>query len=307
LIHVYLGTIHTALGGFTPAQIMFGRKFNLNLEPPKVDNVPKQARVVDFVVKLQLALDRAHKIVLEIIKSKEFENIKPSLGKKTLSYNVGDKVGLLVESLPAGVKSKKLFPRYSGPFTVETALHDGKVLYLKDVHGKIRKVPVSINNVKPWPDRQTLLERFEKYEVLKRKVPSPDMAGTLVSSPDTPVDVEKEPAEELKDMVVDDIIPTPVSEPVVVATPTVAKPIERLNDPIDLDYERYFDDDYDIMGNPINYDVSHFRSVVVNKFDALTKDMYIIQDIPVYRHRLCELPTKGRKKFYHPRCLFLTW
>jgi hypothetical protein len=115
--------------------------------------------------------------------------------------------------------------------------------------------------------------------------------------PDTPVVIEKEPAEELKDMVVDDIIPTPVSEPVVVATPTVAKPIKRLNDPIDLDYERYFDDDYDIMGNPINYDVSHFRSEVVNKFDALTKDMYLIQDIPVYRHRLCELPTKGRKNF----------
>ena len=330
LIHVYLGTIHSALGGFTPAQVMFGRKFNLSFDTVPDDGVTKQTRVVDFVVKLQLALDRAHKIVLEIVKDKEFNNIKPSLGRKTLSYNVGDLVGLHVESLPAGVKSKKLFPRFSGPFTVEKALHDGKVLYLKDVHGKIRKVPVSINNVKPWPDRQTLLERFEKYEILKRKVPAPDIAGTLVSSPD--MDVEKEPAEELKDMVVDEfIIPTPtpvedpgiilppvIPKPVVVSTPLVPKPAVNttstinkpvvvtrsmvkkpvdvpLNAKLNLDYERSFDDDYDVMGNPIDYDITILRDEVVKKFNTLTENMYFIQNVPVFRHRLCETLTRGQR------------
>jgi Integrase core domain/Integrase zinc binding domain len=121
LIYVYLSTVHSALGGFTPAQIMFGRKFSFNPSVPIEEGVKKQTRVVDFVVKLQLALDRANKIVLDLVKEKEFNNIKPSIGKKVLSYNVGDKVGLQVESLPAGVKSKKLFPRFSGPFTVEKA------------------------------------------------------------------------------------------------------------------------------------------------------------------------------------------
>ena len=34
LIQVYLETIHSALGGFTPAQIMFGRRFNLASKKP---------------------------------------------------------------------------------------------------------------------------------------------------------------------------------------------------------------------------------------------------------------------------------
>ena len=237
-------TIHSALGGFTPAQIMFGRRLNVNLKQPvQDDTVVVKSRVVDFVVKLQLALERANKIVLDLVKQKEFDNIKPSLGKRLLSYDVGDKVGLHVEYLPAGVKSKKLFPRYSGPFTVEKALHDGKVLYLMDVHGKIRKVPVSINNVKPWPDRQTLLEQFEKYEVLKRKVPTPSLAGTLVSAPTepsvlpstVPVTIVQNPVDSLPDMVIDEVIitPKPIEPLVVVQTTTPNKP---LNEPLVLDY-----------------------------------------------------------------------
>jgi hypothetical protein len=121
-----------------------------------------------------------------------------------------------------------------------------------DVHGKIRKVPVSINNVKPWPDRQTLLEQFEKYEVLKRKVAPPDMAGTLVSAPDIQAESEKEPGitidNSLQDMVVDEVAlptPTPIVPLVEKSIPTPVKP---LTEPLDLDYERYFDDDFDVFG-----------------------------------------------------------
>ena len=42
-------------------------------------------------------------------------NLSISVGKDKLVFEVGDRVGLKVEALPAGVKSAKLFPRYSGP------------------------------------------------------------------------------------------------------------------------------------------------------------------------------------------------
>ncbi|MGZ6453674.1 MAG: reverse transcriptase domain-containing protein [Bdellovibrio sp.] len=289
LIHVYLDTVHSSLGGFAPSQIMFGRKLGLPLvESHDEAAIKPQTRVVDFAVKLQLALDRAYKIVLEVVKQKEFENIQPSIGKKTLSYNVGEKVGLQVESLPAGVKSKKLFPRFSGPFTVVKAAHDGRVLYLADVHGKIRKVPVSVKNVKPWPDRQTLLEQFERYEILNRKFSpskvserSPPVISETIASPEQPVAYEEEPEDLPLDMDVEDI-----SKP--------SQPVEPTFEPIDLDYERYFedDDDFDIMGNPINKDIYLLKAEAVKKFKSLTQGMYFIDDIPVLKHRHLEYPTK---------------
>jgi hypothetical protein len=300
LMHVYLDTIHSALGGFTPAQIMFGRRLDLPLVSVQDEGDEPKSRVIDFVVKLELALDRANKIVLGLAKRKEFKNIKPSLGKKTLSYNVGDKVGLQVEFLPAGVKSKKLFPRFSGPFTVSKATHDGKVLYLADVHGKIRKVPVSISNVKPWPDRQTLLEQFEKYEILKRKI-SPVKISELpsvipketISSPEGPVVYESESEDSLLDMVADEVVTSP--------------PVIALNEPLDLDYERYFedDDDCDIMGNPISYDISLIRDEVVKNFNTLTQGMYFINEVPILKHRLLYNPTNYLRNYIEHNIYFI--
>ena len=153
------------------------------------------------------------------------------------------------------------------------------------------------------------------------------MAGTLVSAPE--MDVETEPAEELRDMVVDEFItPTPIQDPVVIPTPVIPKPVVvrtpvlpkptvttptvnkpvvvtrsmvkkpvdvPLNAKLNLDYERSFDDDYDVMGNPIDYDVTILRDEVVKKFNTLTENMYFIQDIPVFRHRLCETLTRGQR------------
>ncbi len=315
LIHVYLDTIHTSLGGFTPAQIMFGRKLANHIgKSLGEEQVDKTVRVVDFVVKLQLALDRAYKIVLDIAKEKQFLNIKPSLGKKILSYNEGDKVGLLVESLPAGVKSRKLYPRYAGPFTVQKALHGGKVLYLVDVHGKARKVPVSINNVKPWPDRQALLEQFEKYEVMRRKVLPSNISDiqsfipkVTISSPEEPVplenDISEYSEEELPDMEIDENIPPVPIGPLVIDLPK--QPITPLNAPLDLDYERYFDEDYDVMGNPINHDLSFIKEEALIKFNALTNSMHYIQEIPTFRYRLCKKPAKNTLNYINHNIYFI--
>jgi len=169
---------------------------------------------------------------------------------------------------------------------VSRATHDGKVLYLADVHGKVRKVPVSISNVKPWPDRQTLLEQFERYEILKRKI-SPakisdlfsDKPEEMISFPEGPVVLDSDSEELLPDMVVDEVVTSP--------------PVATLDKSLDFDYEHYFEDDFDIMGNPIYHDISLIREEVVNNFNTLTQGMYFIDEVPILRHRLLFKPTNG--------------
>lgn len=317
LISVYLDSVHTSLGGFSPSQIMFARKLG-NPRQSVVEDGPPETSIQGYALKMQLALDRAQEIVQKIMTEKTFDNIKPSLGKKTLSYNVGDKVGLKVESLPAGVKSAKLFPRYSGPFTVVKASHEGKVLLLADANSKERKVPTSILNVKPWPDRQTLLEQYENFEILKRNsktsetktdAPLKNMVvdgskvasdksgqefseGELISAPqeqiiETPSEIIEHP---------NDIIITPeiVNTPEIINKTPLEKPIAHKPSPIDRRLE-FDDDDYDIMGNPI-YDSDFVKSKVLTKVDSLSHSMFYIEEIEHFRSRNFINPSKTNLK-----------
>ena len=83
-------------------------------------------------------------------------------------------------------------------------------------------------------------------------------------------------------------------------------PSKPLNATLDLDYERYFDEDFDVMGNPINYDdISLLHDEVVRKSNTLTENMYFIQEIPVLTYRLCELPTRGQRDYVSQHVYFM--
>ena len=256
LVSVYQQSIHSALGGFTPAQVMFGRKMYNPIDNNIDTNiVPEGTSVPNYVAKLMLALNRVQEQVSKIVKDKQFKNIQPSLGKTILSYNVGDKVGLEVESIPAGVKSTKLFPRYAGPFTITRVKHGGKVLYLADINGKERKVPNSIQKVKPWPDRQTLLEQFEKYEISKVQSKKKFIIKTpIVNNND--MDVENQ---------------------------TIISKIDESKNDIDDDIY-YNPDDYDIMGNRIER-IALLREEILQKFNSTSEAMFIIEIIKQYQGR----------------------
>ena len=60
------------------------------------------------------------------------------------------------------------------------------------------------------------------------------------------------------------------------------------------------------MGNPIDYDnVSLLRDEVVNKFNTLTQNMYFIEDVPILKYRLCEIPTKGQRNYISHNVYFI--
>jgi hypothetical protein len=289
LVNVYLESIHSSLGGFSPSQIMFGRQIGT---PDAVLNSENGAlpttNVLSYAAKLKLALDRAQEVVQKIVKEKQFKNIKPSLGKLTLSYNVGDKVGFEVESLPAGVKSAKLFPRYSGPFTITKVAHGGKVLRLADVNGKERKVPNSIQHVKPWPDRQTLLEQFENFEIMRRQSKSKSINSSLkqttISTPKKVVEVN---VKARQTEIPEKSIPNKVIEMEVEEKQTE---ISKFNSTP----SRY--QELDIMGNPIfddddDEDINALRTRVEKKLELVSNSMFTIYSVECYYTRPLFRPT----------------
>ena len=278
LIQVYQTAIHSALGGFSPAQVMFGRRMNDPNTPQRDIKITSEIpNIPSYVAKLTLALDRVQVEVTKLIKEKNFKNIQPSLGKLTLSYDVGDKVGLEVESLPAGVKSTKLFPRYAGPYTIVKSSQGGKVLYLADINGKQRKVPVSIQKIKPWPDRQTLLEQFEKFEISRRKsrkIPIPP-----VSKEPSPMEMEVENQISSRNDKIEnnDVLYDPDDYDI------MGNPLNKSNLGI-IDDEFYNPDDYDIMGNLI-ISAHALRARIQKKLEKVSESMFMIETKLTYYNR----------------------
>ena len=297
LIAIYLNTVHTSLGGFSPSQLMFGRQMFLANSPGEKEIPSPVMTTNEFGVKLKLALDRAQELVQDIIKDKKFKNLKPTLGKFILSYNVGDKVGLQVEAIPVGVKSRKLVPRFSGPYTVTKAAHDGKVLHLADINGKVRKVPVSIQKVKPWPDRQTLLEQFENYEFLrnsllyKKKFVPASTSTTTVIIPEVVVpEVLKKTVS--KDIIKDTLIDDDMDEDI------FGNPYSE-SDLRDRRVE-YEDDDYDVMGNLIHHSTQFIKDKIAKKVDLVSNSMFIIETVDYFSTRSISSKTTNltTTKFY---------
>ena len=108
--------------------------------------------------RLKFALHRLQNDIMQIFRNKREHNLIRSIGKVYRPFTVGDKVGLVVECLPAGFKSLKLFPRFRGPFTVTKVMGEGKVLYLDDPFGQPLPVPISCYRVKSWLERSDMKE-----------------------------------------------------------------------------------------------------------------------------------------------------
>jgi hypothetical protein len=151
IIPVYNDSIHEALGGHSPAQVMFGRSLNNPIQLPLNG---EQLDPKEYVNSLRLALDRVQKIVMEETYNKMLKNLNQKDGFKFEKYEIGDKVAISVEYLPAGFSSAKLYPRWKGPYEVINLSRDGKVLYMKDSFGNELDHPVSILRVKRWYDRE---------------------------------------------------------------------------------------------------------------------------------------------------------
>jgi len=92
-----------------------------------------------------------------------------------LSFKPGDKVGISVESIPAGYESRKLFPRWKGP----------------DPFGEELKHPVSILRLKSWfvrdPIDESAVDDVESMEVesVSVRLASPDVHPIDSQLPDT--------------------------------------------------------------------------------------------------------------------------
>jgi len=117
--------MHQALGGHSPAQVMFGRNLNNPIQLPLQDERLDPSK---YISSLRLALDRVQQIVMEQTYNKMLKNLSKNEGYKFEKFNLGDKVAVSVEYLPAGFTSIKLYPRWKGPYEVINYSRDGKVL-----------------------------------------------------------------------------------------------------------------------------------------------------------------------------------
>jgi hypothetical protein len=164
LIMTYNDTPHDALNGKSPAEVHLGRSLNtISVDNHLIDfsNLDKR----HYVDRLSLAFARIQKEISENM-LKKLEGRKTSLDSSPILYNVGDRIDVLVQALPAEVQSVKLFPRWKGPYIITKISHHGKVLYIKDLFDRHMKNPVSYLRVKIHEVRE--LSKFEK--MLDREV-----------------------------------------------------------------------------------------------------------------------------------------
>ena len=283
LINVYLTTVHSALGGFSPSQVAFGRSFN-SPTVSKSDAVNLSDSTISYALKIKFVLDRVQKIVSELLKEKAQKNLKISFEKKLLSYSVGDKVGLLVEAKPSNVKSAKLFPRYSGPHKIVKITKDSKVIYLQGPQGKLKTHPVSISNVKPWPSRQVLLEEFDKYELIRNQkwIKDAKSKSQVISKLLSPK-VQEEDFD--VDIMGNRVYPvdSPLRNVKVTVEPSVVVPFRA-------------DIEYDIMGNPIGEEVDFLEPMVIDgaslphpERDVVVVQSFLLDEVIVYKVRSTRL------------------
>ncbi|HEY0770275.1 MAG TPA: hypothetical protein VGD31_08055 [Sphingobacteriaceae bacterium] len=212
-----------------------------------------------------------------------------------MTYSVGDKVGLLVESKPSNVKSAKLFPRYSGPHKIVKITKDSKVIYLQDPQGKLKNHPVSISNVKPWPSRQVLLEEFDKYELIRNQKRSREAKRSHNN-------ISK--SESKKDSVLDeelDIMDNPIHP---VYSPLRNVKVKVSSEPDDTILVPYrMDVEYDIMGNPIEEDVDFLEPMIVDgnlpppEREIVQVQAFLLDESIVYKVRSTRLDLSASSNY----------
>ena len=150
--------------GYSPFYLLTGQHMQLPLDYlldyiPKITGCPKQY-IEDMAKNLQIIRDTAknnlqkHKALF-----KKYYDRKTNIP----NFRVGDHVYVTVEHIPVGV-SRKLYPRYSGPFYI---VHKGKNHSYKLCHArtnKLLKYTVHANRLKLYKDpRDCRQDRFVPY------------------------------------------------------------------------------------------------------------------------------------------------
>lgn len=191
LMRIYLDANHNGLGGhYSPSEIVFGRKLGY-IDEDKLYNKVEGERIV--VERLRLGLARASQCILkelEVRRAKKIaikekrdqlliDNKLHRWVKKTRKepFKVGDRVGLRVEKVDEAYESKKLFHRFTGPYTIASTALDGKVLYLHNPYtGRDEPSPVPANRVIDFPSRNVSPEEINGDD-LYQKVTIDDFSG----------------------------------------------------------------------------------------------------------------------------------
>ena len=183
VVKIYNDACHTALGRYSPSEMIFGRKLgDLNYEPLEGINP-------DFYVeKLRLGLAHAQEIVTGkyLTKKDKLDKENDEIRKNKLTrFEVGDRVGMSVEELPSGPWSSiKLFPRYRGPFVVNKVVSNGRAYYITNLAtGDDEKHPVPASRLIPF-DVRDMDENFEESDLDDDSEDSDDLPSVYEPSQD---------------------------------------------------------------------------------------------------------------------------
>lgn len=179
LLKIYRDATHTGLGNlYSPSEIVFGRKLG-SLDSETIMHACEKESA--YVEKLRLALARAAKCVLaecEKLRKKKIE-LKEKKDKilidnklhrwvrktRKTPFKVGDRVGLRVEQVGTEFESKKLFPRFQGPYTIASMSRDNKACYLFNPYiGKEEVSPVPVTRLIDFPLRKNLIPESIELE-----------------------------------------------------------------------------------------------------------------------------------------------
>ena len=121
-----------------------------------------------------------------------------SLGKSRLNYKIDDCVALSIQSIPSEFKSIKLYPKWKAPFYIHKISEDGKAIYVKDGFGKIKNRPISILRIKPWHERNKLLDLFGNPVEMEVENETSDSDSDLDDMDEEP-DIDSRPTIEMND------------------------------------------------------------------------------------------------------------
>lgn len=173
VMRIYLDAAHNGLGNlYSPSEIVFGRRLGYTSKEVVEKGCEDEK---EFVERLRLALNRAASLVIKDLEQRKRKKIELKEKRDQIlldnklhrwvrktrqkPFKVGDRVGLRVEKVGEEFESKKLFPRFQGPYTIASISKEGKVIYLHNPYtGKEEISPVPVTRIIDFPLRKDVGE-----------------------------------------------------------------------------------------------------------------------------------------------------
>lgn len=138
------GTIHRTLGT-TPAQVLYGSKPRSVPEAILLSELKEELDRCDMAelrkkVQSRIATDQQDQ-------KRQFDKKR----SKSISYQTGDLVMVAKTDFPATGESKKLLPKFKGPYRIVAKLPNDRYAVLS-ISGKYRRCPtvICVDKMKPW-------------------------------------------------------------------------------------------------------------------------------------------------------------